>query len=611
MAETDVETLRLQALARQRQLQLQASDPAMTGPRVNMQTESVDLRPQPGESREQYQARLEAARPNVRPSQGTQEMTALAEAAMSSRAVQQPPTVGPVEDVARSFGAGVGRGVVGIATLPAAADNLIRRGLTAAGVMPSREDMVAQGMPPEDAARAEYSPLGPRSVLPVADRALGGALSYEPQTTAGEYARTTGEFLPGGVAAKAPMMYGVIPGLASEAAGQMTEGTAIEPWARVGAAVVAPAAAQVAAAPFVNPGAVSRAIFGSGDPSQERQAAASLLERYGVPMTAGQRVGVESMLRREMLTGPGQRIATDQAEGFTRAVLSTIGEKATRATPEVMERAGTRIGQVFDDVQRNTDVLPDAALAQRAKDAAETYADSVASQSPIIGRIATDMQEAVANGSTIPAATIMRWRSITSGMTRSADAATRDAAIALREILDDGLETTLTGLGRTDDIARLAEARSQYRNYLALVRATTGAGMNAAEGLISPAALRSAVVTQDRAGYATGTRGEIADLARAGETILKLPPNSGTPAGMRAMLPPEAVSGIGAAAVGGSMDLSTLGIAGLGLVGAGAPALYRSAQMMPGVQNALAQQGPPLLMPGYVNALAGFAAPQQ
>jgi hypothetical protein len=326
-------------------------------------------------------------------------------------------------------------------------------------------------------------------------------------------------------------------------------------------------------------------------------------------MTAGQRVGVEDMLRREMLTGAGRRIADQQTEGFTRAVLSTIGENATRATPEVMERAGKRIGQVFDDVQRNTDVMPDAGLAQRARDAADTYADSVASQSPIIGRIATDMQEAVANGGTIPAATIMRWRSITSGLTRSSDAATREAAIAFREILDDGLETTLNGMGRASDVARLAEARAQYRNYVALIRATTGAGMNAAEGLISPSALRSAVATQDRTAYATGTRGEIADLARAGETILKLPPNSGTPAGMRAMLPPEAMSGIGAAAVGGSLDLPALGMIGLGVAGAAAPAMYRNAQMLPSVQNALAQQGPPLLMPGYVNALAGFAAP--
>jgi hypothetical protein len=593
-------------IAQQAQLQQQAQSPI---PRIQAQTDTVDLRPRAGETQEAYRARIEAARPMVRESPGTQQMNAFAEAALSIQ--DAAPPVGVLQDVVRSGAAGIGRGVIGLATLPAAADNLIRRGLMASGVMPTAEDMQAQGAPANVAQRVEYSPLGPRSVLSAADRAVGGALTYDPQTTAGEFAGTVGEFLPGGVVAGAPMVYGVVPGVASEAAGQMTEGTAAEPWARLGAAVVAPAVAQVATAPFFNPGAVSRAVFGSGDPSQERQAAAALLERFGVPMTAGQRVGVEDMLRREMLTNAGRRIADQQTEAFTRAVLSTIGETATRATPDVMDAARTRIGNVFESIQRNTDVLPDPTTAQRVQAVSSTYTDSanVAARSPIIERIATEVADAAQSGTPIPASTMARWRSITGNLLRSGDAATREAAGDIREILDDSLNQVLTAAGRTDDIARLAEARAQWRNYLALVRVTSGAGANTAEGLISPSALRSAVANQDRTAYATGNRGEIADLARAGETILRLPPNSGTPSGMRALYAPEVMTGVGGATVGGSLDLPALGTIGLGLAAAGAPATYRAAQMTPWVQNALAQQGPPLLMPGYVNALAGFAAP--
>lgn len=60
---------------------------------------------------------------------------------------------------------------------------------------------------------------------------------YEPQSTLGQYARTTGQFVagalagPGGVIRKGAMA--VVPGVASEAAGQATEGTAAEPYARV------------------------------------------------------------------------------------------------------------------------------------------------------------------------------------------------------------------------------------------------------------------------------------------------------------------------------------------------------------------------------------------
>lgn len=59
---------------------------------------------------------------------------------------------------------------------------------------------------------------------------------YKPQTVAGEYANTIGEFLPGamigpgGVGRKAAMA--VIPAVVSETAGQLTKGTGAEPYAR-------------------------------------------------------------------------------------------------------------------------------------------------------------------------------------------------------------------------------------------------------------------------------------------------------------------------------------------------------------------------------------------
>jgi len=80
------------------------------------------------------------------------------------------------------------------------------------------------------------------------DTATSGKLQYEPQTTAGKYARTAGQFVPavaalGGIgegvraATGAAVKYGVVPGLASEAAGQATEGTPYEPYARAGTAI--------------------------------------------------------------------------------------------------------------------------------------------------------------------------------------------------------------------------------------------------------------------------------------------------------------------------------------------------------------------------------------
>ncbi|WP_166015785.1 MULTISPECIES: hypothetical protein [Chelativorans] len=66
----------------------------------------------------------------------------------------------------------------------------------------------------------------------------GGATDYQPQTTAGEYSRTIGEFLPGGAAFGGGSLlnlgrYALAPAVASETAGQASEDTALEPYARV------------------------------------------------------------------------------------------------------------------------------------------------------------------------------------------------------------------------------------------------------------------------------------------------------------------------------------------------------------------------------------------
>jgi hypothetical protein len=594
----DDDDLLIEALQAQLRARLAANG---TIPQMQQPGATVDLRPQPGETREQYQRRLEAARASVQPSPGTQEMTNLAERAMTEQPQQPPRQVGVVEDVLRSGAAGIGRGVVGLAGLPGTAREMMGGALQSVGVPTQYADAISRvSMGPF------FNAPSSQELMPVASNLTGGAIEYDPRTTAGEYAGTVGEFLPGGAAARAPMLYGVIPGLASEAAGQATEGTWLEPWARVGAALTAPAGA----AAITNPGGIARAVYGPrATPSQERLAAADTLEDAGVPLTAGQRAGDDMMIRREMMTRKGQGIREGQEEAFTRAVLSTVGEDATRATPEVMEAIGRRVGSVFDDVQRGVDVIPDVALADRAKDIAETYNSvlNVLQKSPLITRVANQIRASVTSGRPISGDVAMRWRSELSEALTDNSAATRTAAGALRDVLDDALGQTLTSMGRAEDVARLAQARDQWRTYLALVRATSGPA--SAEGIISPASFRSAIAAQDRTAYVTGNRGDVGEIARAGDTILRRPNTSGTAENLRATGLPEVATGIGGATLGGTMDLNALAVLAMGATAAGAPSAYRRIGMSDMVQNALRTQGPPLLMPGYVNSLAGFAAP--
>lgn len=123
----------------------------------------------------------------------------------------------------------------------------------------------------------------------------------------------------------------------------------------------------------------------------------------------------------------------------------------------------------------------------------------------------------------------------------------------MRESIDDAMERSIS-MTNPADAGAWQEARRQYRNMLVLEKSATGAGENAALGLISPSQLRNATTVQNRRAYARG-QGDFAELARAGEALMKPMPQSGTAPRLRAqnlgaMLPTILGGGAGAG-VGG------------------------------------------------------------
>lgn len=160
-------------------------------------------------------------------------------------------------DVMQSAGTGLVEGVAGLAQLPRDAGNYLG---SWAGYGLNR----AMGYSPEEATRlqnkasAKMQQLEQGALIPspatVADKAVENFATYQPQTTAGEYARTAGQFAPNALApvrgaatlaGKVATRVGsaVVPAAVSETAGQMTEGTKLygvdlEPIARVAGAVI-------------------------------------------------------------------------------------------------------------------------------------------------------------------------------------------------------------------------------------------------------------------------------------------------------------------------------------------------------------------------------------
>jgi hypothetical protein len=357
---------------------------------------------------------------------------------------------------------------------------------------------------------------------------------YESQSLTGSYLKTAAEFTPGmlaggrgGLAARF-MRNVAVPAIGSETAGQLTKGTEAEPFARVAGALLAPGIE----------GAARRAITPL-PASADRQALAQTLRNEGVQLTAGQSSGsrplqwMESALGDTIGSGgPAARTMEGQAEQFTSAALRRAGIDARRATPDVIDNAFTRIGNDFEAIGQRNNVIADRRLGTDLTRVEREYNNVVSpsNRAPVIANTARDIGDMMAqNGGNL---TGQQYNAITSRLARQArnaqtDPQLREALQGLRGVLDDAMERSMFRTGNSADLQLLRQARNQYRNMIVLEKAATGAGSNAAEGLISPSQLRNAVVQQGRRAYGRG-QGDFAELARAGEALLKPLPQSGT-----------------------------------------------------------------------------------
>lgn len=140
-------------------------------------------------------------------------------------------------DMLKSAGSGIAQGTASLIGLPGTIGDAFNNSMSAiTGMKP---------LPP--------SQVGGQSLNSDMSSLTGGATDYKPQTTPGKYAHTAGEFIPGAVllggsggVIENAARYGVVPGVASEAAGQTAQKYApsAEPYARLAAALLAPTAVE-------------------------------------------------------------------------------------------------------------------------------------------------------------------------------------------------------------------------------------------------------------------------------------------------------------------------------------------------------------------------------
>lgn len=451
----------------------------------------------------------------------------------------KPRPVSTAEDMAKSGASGVVKGGIGLVALPHTVATL---GYNGAQWLAKK--MGVEGPDVGDTFDSLPSYQGTKEKV----EEVTGKL-YEPKTVPGEYAQTVGEFVPnalapGGLVTRVVNV--IAPAVVSETAGQLTKNTAIEPAARIAGGMVGGIAATRAATPFPI--------------SPERAALTRTLENEGVNITAGDRTGrlglryMESAANDVPFGGHGIGAAKEmQAERFTRAILRRVGENAPRATPEVLDRAFTRIGGQFDNLAARNTLSVDPRFVNDVVTARNQYNQMVApsARAPIVENMVRDIYDRLAaGGGDMPGAVYQAWRSRLDKAARSSggDPQLQESLFSIRNALDDAMGRSISPA----DQQAWAQARRQYRNMIVVEKAATAAGENAAQGLISPSQLRNAVVAQNRRAYARGD-GDFGELARAGEGILKPLPQSGTAPRLAAQHTLTAIGALGAGAPGAAI----------------------------------------------------------
>lgn len=437
------------------------------------------------------------------------------------------PKVDTATDVGRSAVSGLAEGAINLATMPRsvfdAAYSAGRWSARQLGLGGNQQ----QSTPIYDAIAPTFGPSSQQAkdfITPVTGD------FYKPATTAGKYARTIGEFapgaaLPGGIVRRV-LGNVVAPAVGSEAAGQATEGTAIEPYARLGGAVVG----------GLVPSALSRVVTPL-PASAERTAAVNTLRNEGVTdLTAGQTTGRKGLQYFESERGgrAASNLQTSQAEQYTAAILRRAGENANRATPDVIEGAFTRIGRRFDELGARNNIQIDRRFGN---DIANLQGEYTRFANPLQRQTVHDAVNDIIgvvqrNSGVIPGAEYNAMRSRLGTAMRSArsggDNQVADAFSDMIRALDDGMERSVRAAGRPADVAAWREARNQYRNLLVIERASLGAGEAAAEGLISPAKLRQAMTAVHGKRSAATGRSDFSDLSRVGNNVMTPLPQSGT-----------------------------------------------------------------------------------
>lgn len=297
-------------------------------------------------------------------------------------------------------------------------------------------------------------------------------------------------------------------------------------------------------------GATVNKLFGGQIPERIAQLAQLARDKYGINVGPGQLSTnptikfLDSVVNRLPLSG-GMAAKEAQQTAFNGAVANSFGESAKEITPEVIDAAKSRIGQVFDSVatrtptikadgQLQTDIMKIFNEAQQTLQPSEV--------TPLRNQLLALVKQYKDGGNAIDGKTyqaITRKGAPLDRLINSTDPNVSYSASQIREAIDGTLERSAP----VDALADLRTARTQWK----ALKTVEPLANKSATGDISPALLMTQAAKQ-YGGASLGKGADLVDLGRIGQQFLKEAPSSGT--SERTMLTNMLLGGAGASGAG-------------------------------------------------------------
>lgn len=260
----------------------------------------------------------------------------------------------------------------------------------------------------------------------------------------------------------------------------------------------------------------------------------NLIERgkaLGLRVTPGQASGSRALQQMEaklesqpMTSGPFNQIKSDNAKGITRAFLKAIGEEGDEASSDVLQRADTRIGEVFENAaQKHSIVYDDVLQSSLADIEGKASSELGKSEFAVLKKQLENVVDKAATGNgKFDGAQYQAMRESLGRLSGNSSSGIGHWARQIRNSLDDALERSAgDGAGKA-----LREARSQYR-ILATAMGRVGA-INPS-GNVQPGLMANALSNSDKRGYLLGkNQSDLYNALRFAQAFKPLVGDSGT-----------------------------------------------------------------------------------